>query len=168
MLEALPMAMIVLLAPPLGPKAPLLRCSQLSNSPLHAAPTAMPFSQHGCAVAGVVPAKAPVPSVSRQKPENTRLWALAVLPVSLVAVVPVQVNVPVEREKAIGRVPMLKVSDGGQSWLVGYAGSPPRPVVPGVQVMLLFGPPMQVVPLQRGQGCTPVMVRVRVGGPCHR
>src|SRR6185369_13433461 len=63
-LEELPIAMMVRFAPPLGPKAPLLRCSQLSNSPLHADPTAMPFSQHCCAVAGVVPAKAPVLSTS--------------------------------------------------------------------------------------------------------
>jgi hypothetical protein len=114
MLAALPMAVMVLLLPPAGPKAPLLRCSQLSNVPLQAGPTAMPFSQHSCAVAGVVPWKAPVLSASRQKPEKTRLWTLTVLPVSFVAVVPVHETVPLDRLKFTGNVPMLKLLLGGQ------------------------------------------------------
>src|SRR6185369_14419878 len=102
MLAALPMAVTVLLLPPAGPKAPLLRCSQVSKTPLQAAPTAAPFSQHRWAVAGVVPSKAPVPSVSRQKPVKSRLCALTVLPVSFVATVPVHDTAPLVRLKAMG------------------------------------------------------------------
>src|SRR6185369_15375440 len=158
MLAELPMAVTVLLLPPAGPKAPLLRCSQLSNVPLQAGPTAMPFSQQSCAVAGVVPWKAPVLSASRQKPEKTRLWTLTVLPVSFVAVVPVHETVPLERLKFTGSVPMLKLLLGGQSLLVGYDGFPPRVEVPATQAMPLFGPPMQLPPVQSGQGWMPAMV----------
>src|SRR4029453_14487562 len=118
-LVLLPTATMVRLAPPGGPKAPLVRCSQLSNSPLQAAPIAMPFSQQSWAVAGVLPRNAPVPSASRQNPENTRACTLAVLPVSLGAGVPLHATVPLVSAKATGSVPMLKFSAGGQSWLVG-------------------------------------------------
>src|SRR6185503_15386341 len=110
-----PISVIVLLVLPFGPKAPLLRCSQLSAAWTQAGPMATPFSQHFCA--GLP--KAPVASRSRQYPENTRLWTLTVPPVSLVANVPVHVSVPLVRLNAIGSVPMLNIGSGGQSWLVG-------------------------------------------------
>src|SRR5262245_30008512 len=78
---AAPVTVMVLTPPPAGPNAPLSLCSQVSNVPLHAAPTAMPFCQHGAA--GL--AKAAVLSKSRQNPQNTRVCAGSVLPVSLVA-----------------------------------------------------------------------------------
>ena len=108
--------------------------------------------------------KLPVPpgrATSLQKPEKTRVWALAVLLVSLVATVPVQVTVPVLSTKATGRLPMESLPSGGQSWLVGYERSPvPGPMfVPGVQLIPLFGPPVQTKPLpglrQVGQGWMP-------------
>ena len=152
----LPIAVTVRLLPPAGPKAPLLRCSQLSNVPLQAVPTAMPFSQQSLAVAGVEPWKAPVPSLSRQKPEKVRLSVLTVLPVSFVAVVPVQVIAPLVRLKATGSVPMLNVLSGGQSLEVGNDGLSAD--VPATQAMELFGPPTQVPAEQSGQGWMPGMV----------
>jgi len=160
MLAALPMAVTVLLLPPDGPKAPLLRCSQLSKVPLQAGPTAMAFSQQSWAVAGVEPWKAPVPSASRQKPEKTRLWTLAVLPVSFVAVVPVHEMVPLLRLKLTGSVPMLNIGSGGQSLLVGYAGLPPSVEVPATQAPMALLPPMQTLPEQSGQGWMPAMLLV--------
>src|SRR5262247_4140498 len=53
---------------------------------------------------------------------------------------------------------MLNIGSGGQSWLVGYAALPPSVDVPGVQAAPLFGPPMQVPPLQSGHGWMPAMV----------
>ena len=78
------------------------------------------------------------------------------LPVSFVAGVPVHVTVPVVRANDNGSVPMSNIGSGGQSWLVGYDAF--RTVVPGVQDIPLFGPPMQVPPEQSGQGWMPAMV----------
>ena len=79
MLIALPMAVMVRLAPPFGPKAPLLRCSQLSNDGrAQAVPTAMPFSQHcwnGCrTVAPLEAARAPA-GVAAEAGEDAALDA---------------------------------------------------------------------------------------------
>jgi hypothetical protein len=69
-LMALPNAVIVRTGLPFGPNAPLLRCSQLSKTPLQAVPTAMPFSQHCFAGSWNSPKK---PSASRQNPAKMRL-----------------------------------------------------------------------------------------------
>jgi hypothetical protein len=53
---------------------------------------------------------------------------------------------------------MLNIGSGGQSSLVGYAGLPPSVDVPAVQLMPLFDPPMQLPPVQSGQGWMPAMV----------
>jgi hypothetical protein len=152
MLMAFPPTVMVRLAPPNGPNAPLLRCSQLSKTPEQGGPTARPFSQQrraGCS-------KLPDSSRSRQYPEKTRLCELIVAPVSFVAGVPDQVTLPLERLRPIGSVPTMNIGSGGQSWLVGYALL--IPVVPGVHAMPLFGPPMHVPLEQRGHGWMPGMV----------
>src|SRR6185503_9228441 len=127
-LMELPITVMVRLAPPFGPKAPCVRCSQLSallSVSAHAPLIAMPFSQHCRNWPPVVAltSKLPVPpgsATSRQKPEKTRVWELAVLPVSLVATVPLHVTVPVVRLNATGSEPIEVMGSGGQSWLVGY------------------------------------------------
>jgi hypothetical protein len=159
-----PMTVIVLLRPPFGPKAALVRCSQLSalfRASEQALPIAMPFCQHGWnwKPGDALASKAPVPFVSRQKPQNTRFWKDSVDPLSLVATVPVQVIVPVEASAAGKRsVTLATELDGlgGQSWLVGYEVV--RAPVPGVHAIPLLGPPMQVLAEHSGQGCMPGMV----------
>src|SRR6185503_21357025 len=70
--------------------------------------------------------------------------------------------VPEVSAKPIGIVPMLRLSSGRQSWLVGYWGRP-CVVLAGVQAMPLSCPPWQVPlfgvlmlpPVQRAQGWIP-------------
>src|SRR6185436_19414897 len=89
--------------------------------------------------------------------ENTRLWVLAVLPVSFVAGVPLHVTVPVDRVKfRVGGGFRRRLGAGGQSWLVG--NPLPRLLVAGTQFMPLLGPPIQVPAEQSGQGWMPGIV----------
>src|SRR5882724_10641283 len=84
------------------------------------------------------PSKQPVPAgplvaSSRQKPQYTRAWLGRFAPVLLI--------VPVDRAKAIGRLPMLVPGIGGQSWLVGKLESTGESA--GTQVFPLLRPPWQ-------------------------
>ncbi len=61
------------------------------------------------------PSKQPVALAltSRQKPQKTLFWPLAVLFTA------VRLFVPVESAKPMGRPPMFAAVGGGQSWVVG-------------------------------------------------
>src|SRR5688572_25872644 len=140
---------MVRFAPPPGPNAPSLRCSQDSRET--ASPVQSAFDSHGRASqrppaphsevkAHICPAfapavqspNAPVASLSRQKPQNTRCcvpWGSAVLD-----------DVPVVSRNGTGRLPIRTSVLIVQSWLVGYCVSPVPPPPSGTHAMPLSKP----------------------------
>src|SRR5258705_6385655 len=117
------MSSMVTAAPPAGPNAPWVRCSQLSSG------CTQPRNEFGRHALGGL-AKVPVRSASRQLPQKTcdcvpeaRDWLVAG-PVVICA--------------RSGMVPISSEGDGGQSLLVGYAS--PRSVLGGVHAPPFFAP----------------------------